>query len=393
VALQDTWVAEGYQIKGNRVQILGGSVWDVIYNEYEVTGQILGESIMGLELPVWEGLPGLFPPETDFNPIGKNENENCEVESQVSLTLGPTDPCFDVVVGSQATLYLTGGVYHFNDMYLGSHAQVICNGPVELRIRGKLESGSAKAAYLGPRAGSDVRPEDVVVYVNGLGGVLFGQGHTILANIYTKNGTFETGEGCMLTGSFIANDVIIGLKNVVNYAGAFSTGAPPSPANIPPTADFSYTTDGLTATFADKSTDSDGTVVSWNWDFGDGTSSMEASPSHTFVSAGTYAVTLTVTDNDGATDATTQSITVSAVDITLTATSYKQTGSYYVDLNWSGAGVTSVNIYRDGEQIDTDSSGSYTDSLEKKPSWPYIYKVCDEQVTSKCSAEVSVGAP
>jgi hypothetical protein len=388
VALQDTWVADSYQVKADSIQI-SGSVWDIQCNDYDNQGVIRNDITQPLTLPVWEELPGLFP--SDFNPLGKNENDNCEVESQGSLTLGPTNPCFDVVVGSQATLYLTGGVYHFNHMYLGSHAQVICNGPVEIRIDGHLESGSAKAAYLGPRAGSDIRPEDVVVYVNGPGGVLFGQGHIILANIYAKNGTFETGEGCVLTGSFIANDVIIGQKTVVNYAGAFSMGAPPPPSNIPPTADFTYTTDGLTVNFTDQSNDSDGTVVSWSWDFGDSNTSTAQNPSHAYSADGTYNVTLTVTDDDGATDATTQSITISAVDITLTATSYKQTGSYYVDLNWTG--VTSVDIYRDGEHIDTDSSGPYTDSLGKKPSWPYIYKVCEQKSTTVCSNEVEVGAP
>jgi hypothetical protein len=392
VALQDAWMADGYHIKADSIQI-SGSVWDIHCNNYDNQGTIRGEITPSLDLPVWEGLPGLFP--TDFDPLGNNENDNCEVASQGSLTLGPTDPCFDAVVGSQATLYLTGGVYHFNNMYLGSHAQVICNGPVEIRIKGRLESGSAKAAYLGPKAGSDIRPEDVVVYVNGPGGVLFGQGHTILANIYAKNGTFETGEGCVLTGSFIANDVIIGQKSVVNYAGAFSTGAPPAP-NIPPTADFSYTTDGLTAAFTDSSTDSDGTVVSWSWDFGDSNTSTAQNPSHTYSADGIYNVTLTVTDDDGATDATSQDVTVSsgAAGITMTATLRKDRGSYYVDLEWSGATTGYVDIYRNvNEKINTQNSGSYTDPLGKKPDWPYTYQVCEQGSTITCSNAVEVKAP
>ncbi|MDH3458376.1 MAG: PKD domain-containing protein, partial [Gemmatimonadota bacterium] len=50
------------------------------------------------------------------------------------------------------------------------------------------------------------------------------------------------------------------------------------------------------------STDPDGTIVSYEWDFGDGATGTGVSPSHTYAAAGTYDVTLTVTDNDGATD-------------------------------------------------------------------------------------------
>jgi vibriolysin len=99
----------------------------------------------------------------------------------------------------------------------------------------------------------------------------------------------------------------------------------PSGENIPPTADFTYTTDGLTVTFTDTSTDSDGTIVGWDWNFGDGNTSTVQNPSHTYAAGGTYTVTLTVTDNDGATDSISKDVTVSSgaeiyvYDITQTA--------------------------------------------------------------------------
>ncbi|MFC5569982.1 pre-peptidase C-terminal domain-containing protein [Lysobacter yangpyeongensis] len=81
-------------------------------------------------------------------------------------------------------------------------------------------------------------------------------------------------------------------------------------ANTPPAANFSFSTSGLTATFTDTSTDSDGSIASRSWDFGDGTTSTSTNPNKTYASAGTYNVALTVTDNGGATNTITKSVTV-----------------------------------------------------------------------------------
>ncbi|WP_255559633.1 PKD domain-containing protein [Mumia sp. zg.B17] len=91
------------------------------------------------------------------------------------------------------------------------------------------------------------------------------------------------------------------------------TGTTGEAQNLPPTASFTSSTDNLSASFdASGSSDPDGEIASYAWTFGDGTTATGASPQKTYASAGTYAVKLTVTDDDGATASVTQSVTVTA---------------------------------------------------------------------------------
>jgi PKD repeat protein len=83
-----------------------------------------------------------------------------------------------------------------------------------------------------------------------------------------------------------------------------------TPVNAPPTASFTNGCTQLACTFTDGSTDTDGTVTGWSWDFGDNTSDNVANPSHTYATGGTYTVTLVATDNGGATATTSKTITV-----------------------------------------------------------------------------------
>nr|WP_241429108.1 PKD domain-containing protein [Agrococcus sp. ARC_14] len=88
-------------------------------------------------------------------------------------------------------------------------------------------------------------------------------------------------------------------------------GAPP--ANLPPTAQFSTGGSQLTVTTDGRgSSDSDGTIAGYAWQFGDGSTATGATASRTYAEAGTYTVRLTVTDDDGATATTTRSVTATA---------------------------------------------------------------------------------
>ncbi|HOU11661.1 MAG TPA: S8 family serine peptidase [Anaerolineae bacterium] len=97
--------------------------------------------------------------------------------------------------------------------------------------------------------------------------------------------------------------------SALQYLGGQCGGGAP---NVPPTANFAYTANNLIVTFTDQSTDTDGNIVAWSWNFGDGGTSTAQNPVHTYAAAGTYTVGLTVTDDDGATASTSKSVTVSS---------------------------------------------------------------------------------
>lgn len=80
--------------------------------------------------------------------------------------------------------------------------------------------------------------------------------------------------------------------------------------NVPPVASFDSVCTALDCDFSDTSSDFDGTVVSWFWEFGDGETSEEQHPSHSYAAADTYKVTLTVTDNDGDSDSVSDDVIV-----------------------------------------------------------------------------------
>lgn len=76
-------------------------------------------------------------------------------------------------------------------------------------------------------------------------------------------------------------------------------------------ADLTVGPKPLTVNFTGSdSSDADGSIVNYSWNYGDGNSSNSVDPSHTYTSSGIYTATLTVTDNDGLTDSDSVIITV-----------------------------------------------------------------------------------
>ena len=128
--------------------------------------------------------------------------------------------------------------------------------------------------------------------------------------------------------------------------GQFAFGSPTFP-DQPPTAQATANCTGLTCSFdGTGSSDPDGTVASYAWDFGDGSTGSGATPTHGYATAGTYTYTLTVTDNQGVASAPVQgTVTVAglanSISFTASAHSYVTSGT--------SASVTTPNAVGTGD--------------------------------------------
>jgi PKD repeat protein len=168
----------------------------------------------------------------------------------------------------------------------------------------------------------------------------------LVASYAWNFGDSTTGTGVAPSHTYTASGTYTVTLTVTDNNGAAS--APVSvpvtvivPANVPPTAAIGTPScTNLACTFSGAgSADSDGTVASYAWDFGDGTTGTGVAPAHTFTADGTYTVSLVVTDNQGATStAATTSVTVAANKVPVAAIGTPS--CTYLACTFSGAGST-----------------------------------------------------
>lgn len=195
------------------------------------------------------------------------------------------------------------------------------------------------------------------------------------------------------------DDDLFGAGRVNVYAAVTNTtggGGGNPPPNVDPVAAFSGgpCTVDVACALTDESTDTDGSVVAWDWDFGGGNSSTAQDPTYTWTAAGSFDVTLTVTDDDGGTHSVTQPVTVEAGDppptggIVVTLTADKDKGRHLVIVEWTGA-AGPVDIWRDGDLVQEgvgSGSGSYPDATGNRGGITYTYRVC-EAGSDTCTTE------
>jgi PKD repeat protein len=126
---------------------------------------------------------------------------------------------------------------------------------------------------------------------------------------------------------------------------------------------------------ATGSSDPDGSISSYEWDFGDGGAATGATPTHTYTAAGTYEATVTVTDNQDATDSASVTITVvdnvaPTAEAAVDPTSGK---SLFTSFSFSSAGSADSDGTITGYHWDFDD-GTFSTS----PNPSHIYNVAGE---------------
>ena len=189
-------------------------------------------------------------------------------------------------------------------------------------------------------------------------------------------GDTNTGTGATPNHTYAANGTYTVTLTVTDDDGRTDSESHSVVIAAYPTAAFTTNIDNLDVAFDGSiSTDPDGVIVDYAWDFGDANTGTGATPNHTYAADGTYTVTLTVTDDDGLTTSTSQTITVAANVPPVAAVTYLVTGlavdvdattssdsdGVIVDYAWdfgdagTGSGLTTTHTYA--------APGTYTVTL------------------------------
>lgn len=166
---------------------------------------------------------------------------------------------------------------------------------------------------------------------DGLSLVTSAAGHAIAAATTSRPDYPLLESAYMWYQGYAAAGVDTTTKKLLNQAAngladlLFSIEQAAAPENTPPvavmTADPTSGSAPLLVSFVGTdSHDADGTITSCAWDFGDGSTATGATVAHTYAAAGIYTASLLVTDDDGATGSASTTITVTAVQPSMTAT-------------------------------------------------------------------------
>jgi PKD repeat protein len=171
--------------------------------------------------------------------------------------------------------------------------------------------------------------EDIVVKTNGLG-------ETIPATAWERwdGGTWFPFNDYTMSNTTWEADVALAISAEIECE---ATQAPVAPVAAF-SADATMVCAGNEVNFTDESTND---PTSWLWDFGDGNTSEETNPTHTYADAGDYTVTLTATNNTGSdSEVKTDYISVDPEPVNF-------------------AGNASADVICDGETVDLSMSGTF----------------------------------
>ncbi|MCD2441001.1 PKD domain-containing protein [Agromyces sp. SYSU K20354] len=201
-----------------------------------------------------------------------------------------------------------------------------------------------------PTAAFTFTTDDLGVSVNGSSSSA-PPGRTITSYSWNWGDGTPAGSGATATHQYANGGtftVTLTVTDSMGLTASTSKQVTVTPPHANPTAAFTTQVDGLSVAFdGTGSTAADGaTITSYDWDFGDNGSSTASQPTHVYAAAGSYDVTLTVTDSLGASDSVMQTVNVAAATV-LAADEFQRTsasgwGTANTGGTWSAVSGSSV---------------------------------------------------
>lgn len=223
----------GYKIAATSIDLdqsaaVGG---DAYYNTLTNQGTIAGTLHTPLALPVFATLPPAL-----VRPAG---SDNVTVANGGQLTLDE-GAYGDLVVGTSATLHLTGGGYAFRSIAVGNGGAVRYAAATSIVVSGRANFGSTSTVQ--PETGSGLTAASMLIQVDGINGsdgallstppsVHVGQSSTMSANLYATAGAIIFDRAVVGTGAFLARDILLARDSRLTISSAFNQ-APTANAQV-----------------------------------------------------------------------------------------------------------------------------------------------------------------
>ena len=388
----DVQIYTGYwRIGGDTNWGDGGAFFDGDFDETAIYGSVLNGA------QVREHYELVVPPAANVNPT-----------AAFTSTLNGLTASFDASASTDADGTITAYDWDFGDGETGTGAtpqHVYAAGgdfTVELTVtddRGGVHTASEVVTAVAP----NVAPvASFATTIDGLD-VEFDASASNDSDGTIADYAWDFGDGTTATGAaathrFAADGTYPVALTVTDDDGETTTATMNvTVTNLPPVADFTSSANGLAVEFdGSTSSDADGSVAEYAWDFGDGTTAATVNPAHTFAASGTFEVTLTVTDDQGATDELMREVTVNTINslptasftstadglaVTFDATASVDDDGTIEEFDWdfgdgtTGTGATVEHTYADGDTYTvtltvTDNRGgvnSMTDEFTVMP--------------------------
>lgn len=218
----------------------------------------------------------------------------------------------------------------------------------------------------------------------------------------TVSGWPNAGSNGFFNGS--VDEVAIYKKELsaTEIANHFAKGAATPVGNLIPAASFTTAVDGFELDVdGSASTDADGTIASYAWDYGDGNTATGADPQpHTYATSGTKTVKLTVTDNQGGVGTATKQILINTAPKADFTSTVSPTNPAQITFNGTSSTDPESNIasytwnYGDGSNPASGSQSSRTKTYANSGTYDVTLTVTDAGgLTDSVTKQVTVTAP